>query len=110
MVFSPYDLQRAFKLSRADYDKQEYAEYRLKRLCGSHGMEFLGRTPENGNCFFEAVSSQLRRLHLNQSPRELRHNVIDYLKRNPTFTVSFLFNIVRKITLYTSLILYRNEC
>ncbi|XP_071154236.1 nuclear GTPase SLIP-GC-like isoform X2 [Mytilus edulis] len=87
--FSPEDLDKAIKQSLADYSKQHDVEERLKQYCNFHGMEFLGRTPGNGNCFFEAISSQLDRLQLpRKSPELLRQEVTTYLKENPTYTAN----------------------
>ncbi|VDI20736.1 Hypothetical predicted protein, partial [Mytilus galloprovincialis] len=87
--FSPEDLDKAIKQSSADNSKQDDVEERLKQYCNFHGMEFLGRTPGNGNCFFEAISSQLDRLQLpRKSPELLRREVTTYLKENPTYTAN----------------------
>ncbi|XP_076091292.1 nuclear GTPase SLIP-GC-like isoform X2 [Mytilus galloprovincialis] len=87
--FSPEDLDKAIKQSVADYSKQHDVEERLKQYCNFHGMEFLGRTPGNGNCFFEAISSQLDRLQLpRKSPELLRQEVTTYLKIKPTYTAN----------------------
>ncbi|XP_052090923.1 nuclear GTPase SLIP-GC-like [Mytilus californianus] len=87
--FSPEDLQKAIKQSLADYSKQHAVEERLKEYCNFHGMEFLGRTPGNGNCFFEAISAQLERLQLpRKSPELLRQEVTTYLKEKPTYKVN----------------------
>ncbi|XP_052090922.1 nuclear GTPase SLIP-GC-like isoform X2 [Mytilus californianus] len=84
--FSPEDLDKAIKQSLADYSKQHAVEERLKQYCNFHGMEFLGRTPGNGNCFFEAISAQLERLQLpRRSPERLRQEVTTYLKEKPTY-------------------------
>ncbi|KAL3889148.1 hypothetical protein ACJMK2_001502 [Sinanodonta woodiana] len=48
------------------------------------GLELHGETPADGNCFFEAVSSQLRRLNcaVQTSPQQLRQEVVAFMRSN----------------------------
>ena len=41
----------------------------------------------DGNCQFSALSYLLNRIELHTSPRLLRQNVVEYLRRNPTNNV-----------------------
>ncbi|CAC5399636.1 unnamed protein product [Mytilus coruscus] len=64
----------------------EDAEKRLKENCRNLNLTFRNETPRNGNCFFDAVSSQMRDLGLRErSAEEMRQNVIDYLMENREF-------------------------
>lgn len=66
----------------------EEAEKRLKENCRNLNLTFRNETPRDGNCFFDAVSSQLRGLGLREkSAEEIRENVIDYLMENRNFQV-----------------------
>lgn len=48
------------------------------------GLQYSTPTPGNGNCFFEAVSDQLKRLGLPlQNASDLRSKVIAFCKENP---------------------------
>ncbi|KAL3888210.1 hypothetical protein ACJMK2_000586, partial [Sinanodonta woodiana] len=62
----------------------------LEANCLSLGLELHGETPANGNCFFEAVSSQLRRLNcvVQKSPQELRQEVAAFIRANIVIQVS----------------------
>lgn len=58
------------------------------------GLEFSTPTPGNGDCFFEAVSDQLKRLHLPyQNPIQLRHSVVKFCKENATLKVFYICNM-----------------
>ncbi|KAL3889480.1 hypothetical protein ACJMK2_001820, partial [Sinanodonta woodiana] len=62
----------------------------LERNCQNVGLKYHGETPANGNCFFEAVSSQLHRLKypVQLSPQQLRHDAVAFLKDNQLLQVS----------------------
>ncbi|KAL3889501.1 hypothetical protein ACJMK2_001839, partial [Sinanodonta woodiana] len=62
----------------------------LERNCQNVGLQFHGETPGNGNCFFEAVSSQLQRLKypVQLSPQQLRQDAVAFLKDNQLLQVS----------------------
>ncbi|KAL3889508.1 hypothetical protein ACJMK2_001846, partial [Sinanodonta woodiana] len=62
----------------------------LERNCQNVGLKFHGETPGNGNCFFEAVSSQLQRLkyQVQLSPQQLRQDAVAFLKDNQLLQVS----------------------
>ncbi|CAG2214046.1 OTUD3 [Mytilus edulis] len=67
-------------------DEIEAAENKLKENCRALNLTFRNETPRNGNCLFEAVSSQLRDLGLRErSAEEMRQEVIDYLMENRNF-------------------------
>ncbi|KAL3889408.1 hypothetical protein ACJMK2_001752 [Sinanodonta woodiana] len=60
------------------------SESTLEANCLSVGLELHGETPADGNCFFEAVSSQLRRLNcvVQKSPQQLRQEVVAFMRTN----------------------------
>ncbi|KAL3889371.1 hypothetical protein ACJMK2_001715, partial [Sinanodonta woodiana] len=62
----------------------------LEANCLSVGLKFHGETPADGNCFFEAVSSQLRRLNcvVQQSPQQLRQEVVAFMRNNRVIQAS----------------------
>ncbi|KAL3889445.1 hypothetical protein ACJMK2_001789 [Sinanodonta woodiana] len=62
----------------------------LERNCQNVGLKFHGETPGNGNCFFEAVSSQLQRLKypVQLSPQQLRQDAVAFLEDNQLLQVS----------------------
>ncbi|KAL3889457.1 hypothetical protein ACJMK2_001801 [Sinanodonta woodiana] len=66
------------------------SRYTLERNCQNVGLKFHGETPGNGNCFFEAVSSQLQRLKypVQLSPQQLRQDAVAFLKDNQLLQVS----------------------
>jgi hypothetical protein len=52
------------------------------------GLEYSTPTPGDGNCFFEAVSDQLKRLGLPpQNAQMLRSNIVQYCKENSVLKV-----------------------
>ena len=70
-------------------EKQHDTEQRLKENCWENGLEFHGLTPRNGDCFFEAIASQLRRIGAQESSSvQLRHEVTEYIRQHPTYDVS----------------------
>ncbi|KAL3887952.1 hypothetical protein ACJMK2_000337 [Sinanodonta woodiana] len=60
----------------------------LEANCLSLDMVLHGETPADGNCFFEAVSNQLRRLTVQKSPQELRQEVVAFMRDNRVIQVS----------------------
>ena len=71
------------------YEEPHGNEQRLKENCRENGLEFHGLTPGNGDCFFEAIASQLRRIGAQQSSSvQLRHDVTEYIRQHPTYDVS----------------------
>ncbi|KAL3889488.1 hypothetical protein ACJMK2_001828 [Sinanodonta woodiana] len=62
----------------------------LEINCQNVGLKFHGETPGNGNCFFEAVSSQLQQLKypVQISPQQLRQYAVTFLKDNQLLQVS----------------------
>ncbi|KAL3887766.1 hypothetical protein ACJMK2_000159 [Sinanodonta woodiana] len=54
------------------------------------GLVLHDETPADGNCFFEAVSSQLRRLNcvVKKSPQELRQEVAAFMRTNRVIQAS----------------------
>ena len=79
--------------SKVDYEKRLHIEQKLKDNCRDHGLEYLGETPRNGDCFFEAIASQLSRIGVSQSrpllaPLQLRLKVSEYIRQHPTYKVS----------------------
>ncbi|KAL3889410.1 hypothetical protein ACJMK2_001754 [Sinanodonta woodiana] len=60
------------------------SESTLEANCLSVGLELHGETPADGNCFFEAVSSQLQRLNcvVRKSPQQLRQEVVAFMRTN----------------------------
>jgi hypothetical protein len=62
--YNPKDLSQALHQSAVAYRKEYAVDERLKINCEEAGLQLLGVTPGNGNCFFEAVGSQLERLSL----------------------------------------------
>ena len=72
-----------------DYEEQNGIEQRLKENCTENGLEYHGQTPGNGDCFFEAIASQLRRIGANHSSSALlRKQVAEYIQQHPTYEVS----------------------
>ncbi|KAK3607771.1 hypothetical protein CHS0354_040675 [Potamilus streckersoni] len=61
----------------------------LEENCQRVGLKFHGETPGNGNCFFEAVSSQLQRLNcaVQKSAQQLRQDVVAFMKANAILQV-----------------------
>jgi len=83
VVFYPNELLKA--LTRNEDDE---IGAKLKSNCYAVGLAFSDETPRDGNCFFHAVSCQLRRLGLDEKePLQLRIEVVDYLKENRKFEV-----------------------
>ncbi|VDI59362.1 Hypothetical predicted protein [Mytilus galloprovincialis] len=77
---------KLLKLYKEIESDAEEAEKRLKENCLNLNLTFRNETPRNGNCFFDAVSSQLKDLGLKErSAEEIRKNVIDYLMENREF-------------------------
>ena len=71
------------------YEEQHGNEQRLKENCRENSLEFHGLTPGNGDCFFVAIASQLRRIGAQQSSYvQLRHDVTEYIRQHPTYDVS----------------------
>ncbi|KAL3888019.1 hypothetical protein ACJMK2_000403, partial [Sinanodonta woodiana] len=62
----------------------------LEANCLSVELELHDETPADGNCFFEAVSSQLRRLNciVQKSPQELRQEVAAFMRTNKVLQTS----------------------
>ena len=85
----PDDLQAAIQQSIAEHEEQLNVMERLKSNCSAIGVEFRGITPGDGNCFFDAISCQLRRLGLDPvGPNQLRKDVVDYISTHQSFEVS----------------------
>ncbi|XP_052097435.1 uncharacterized protein LOC127732440 [Mytilus californianus] len=83
---TPDELQIAIKQSIASNEEQTLIVERLKRNCSSHGLEYRGQTPGNGNCFFEAITCQLDRIGADViAPEQLRTNVVNYISTHPSF-------------------------
>ncbi|XP_071123935.1 uncharacterized protein [Mytilus edulis] len=77
---------KLLKLYKGNDCGTEEAEKRLKENCRNLNLTLRNETPRDGNCFFDAVSSQLRDHGLRErSAEEIRENVIDYLMENKTF-------------------------
>ena len=81
------------KQSRVEYEEKCHIEQKLKENCSDNGLEYHGNTPGNGDCFFEAIASQLSRIGAAQSgsaisPLQLRVKVSEYIRQNPTYEVS----------------------
>ena len=105
--YIPNDLYQILIQSRVDYEKQHETEQRFEENCRQNGLELHGLTPHNGDCFFEAIASQLRRIGVHQtSSAVLRWKVTYYICNHLTYEVSinhfldiiwfneFLFNIL----------------
>ncbi|KAL3888756.1 hypothetical protein ACJMK2_001116, partial [Sinanodonta woodiana] len=62
----------------------------LERNCKLLGLEFHSEIPADGNCFFEAVSSQLQRLNIavQKSPQQLRKEVVAFMETNRVILAS----------------------
>ncbi|KAL3889375.1 hypothetical protein ACJMK2_001719 [Sinanodonta woodiana] len=62
----------------------------LKANCMSVGLELHGETPADGNCLFEAVSSQLQRLNciVQKTPQHLRQEVVAFMRTNRVIQAS----------------------
>ena len=87
--YDPDDLYRFLIHSYVSYEEQHGNEQRLKENCRENSLEFHGLTPGNGDCFFEAIASQLRRIGAQQSSSvQLRHDVTEYIRQHPTYDVS----------------------
>ena len=89
--YKPGDLDLVLKQSRVEYEEQFHIEQKLKENCTDNGLEYHGDTPRNGDCFFEAIASQLSRIKAQQSalsPLQLRQKVSEYIWQNPTYDVS----------------------
>ena len=87
--YDPDDLYLFLIQSYVSYAEQHDIEQRLKENCRENGLEFHGLTPGNGDCFFEAIASQLRRIGAQQSSSvQLRHEVMEYIRQHPTYDVS----------------------
>ncbi|XP_072014058.1 uncharacterized protein [Amphiura filiformis] len=57
----------------------------LQANCKKLNLAFHGKTPADGNCFFNAVSDQLHLFNLpHQSPWNLRQSVVEFLRNNPS--------------------------
>ena len=60
----------------------------LEENCRKLQLAFHGRTPADGNCFYNAVSDQLDLLGLqHQSPSEIRQSVVKFLRCNSSIQV-----------------------
>ena len=67
---------------------QSEARKHLAENCRKTGLQFHGSIPEDGNCFFHAVSDQLSLLRLkHQDAEELRYQVVSYLTSHPRIQV-----------------------
>ena len=76
--YDPDDLYQFLTQSNVSYEEQHAIEQRLKENCRENSLEFHGLTPGNGDCFFEAIASQLRRIGAQQSSSlQLRHEVTE---------------------------------
>ncbi|KAL3889377.1 hypothetical protein ACJMK2_001721, partial [Sinanodonta woodiana] len=62
----------------------------LEANCLSVGLELHGETPADGNCLFEAVSSQLQRLNciVQKNPQQLRQEVVAFMRTNRVIQAS----------------------
>ena len=90
---SPDEMEHAIQRSITVYAEEQSVIQRLKQNCSLYGLEYRGLTPGNGNCFFEAISCQLRRLALDEiDPVQLRKRVVAYIKENDTYQV-LLFSL-----------------
>lgn len=56
------------------------------------GWKIDGTTPEDGNCCFWAVSSQLERLGINNTQNQLRQKVVAFMKDLPEVLWTFSFH------------------
>ena len=95
----PGDLDQVLIQSKVDYEEQCHIEQKLKKNCHDNGLEYLGDTPRNGDCFFEAITAQLSRIGALESesalqPVQLRRKVSEYIQQHPTYEVSIysIFN------------------
>lgn len=88
--YMPGDLDQVLIQSKVDYEEQCHIEQKLKKNCHDNGLEYLGDTPRNGDCFFEAITSQLSRIGALESgsalqPVQLRLKVSEYIQQHPTY-------------------------
>ena len=87
--YIPNDLYQILIQSRVDYEKQHDTYQRLEENCRENGLEFQGLTPHHGDCFFDAIASQLRRIGVRQtSSAVLRWKVTEYICNHLTYEVS----------------------
>jgi hypothetical protein len=90
---NPDDLCKALHESTVSYQNECDVGERLQTNCTAADLQFRGITPGNGNCFFEAVSSQIERLSLPRvSPQELRATVTQFLLDNRMIQVGAIIN------------------
>ena len=72
-----------------DYEEQRDIEKKMNENCRESGLEYHGQTPGNGDCFFEAIASQLRRIGAeHSSSAQLRQQVTEYIRQHPTYEIS----------------------
>ena len=98
--YKPGDLDKVLIQSKVDYEKQCHIEHKLKENCRDNGLEYLGDTPGNGDCFFEAIASQLSRIGVPQlgpplPALQLRLKISEYIRQHPTYEVS-IFSIYKR--------------
>ena len=87
------DLGQLFlKLQEAWIERQVSQSQVVKYLednCKKLNLAFHGKTPADGNCFFNAVADQLDLLELpQQSPAELRKSVVEFLHEHRSVQVT----------------------
>ena len=90
---NPEALQRILILSWEKIKEHHDIEQKLKDNCRKNGYEFHGETPRDGNCFFEAIASQLNRINAEKrySSKQLRQEITEYILQHPTIEVSIRF-------------------
>ena len=89
MFYRLDDLDKVLLQSKVDYEEQHGIEKRLKENCIENCLEYHGQTPSNGDCFFEAIASQLERIGAKRhSSALLRKQVTKYILQHPTYEVS----------------------
>ena len=75
-------------LHQGHNNRQDTSTTRLKSNILSLGLQYGQLTPSNGNCFFEAVCDQLKRVGQPPlSPQQLRQHVVNYIRANPVLEV-----------------------
>ncbi len=86
-------LQRSLEEFRETERSKALIHKRLKRNCGSVGLH-IRETPEDGSCLFHAVIDQLKIIcggrGRGKGPQQLRKEVVEFLRANPSLKVCIL--------------------
>ncbi|XP_072019683.1 uncharacterized protein [Amphiura filiformis] len=74
-------LERLTEFHASGSGHMEEQDNRLQENCAENGLKYRGTTPGNGDCFFEAVADQLKRINNLYSPiaSQLRQDVSNYM-------------------------------